>query len=191
MNNEITIKTCPIWMGYGLNANIRKIIHNPDKMLKNHIEPGMTVADIGTGMGYMTLPMAGMVGDQGKVIAVDVQEKMLSKVKEIAQRKNISNIIDAVQCKQEDLMLSKYKESIDFALMFMMVHEVSNKRKLFDDIEKAIKPGGLLMIAEPVFHVSEQNFKQTIDMALSAGFNISEQEQHINICRTIILRKPN
>ena len=188
MQKEMTEKTCPVWLGYGLNANIRKIIHNPNQMLGKFIEPGMTVADIGTGMGYMTLPMAEMVGNQGKVIAVDIQEKMLSKVKGIAQRRQLEDRIDMVLSKQENLMLENYHESIDFALMFMMVHEVRNKKQLFGDIGKALKPGGLLMISEPIFHVREENFKETIDVALSIGFEISELEQHVKICRTVILR---
>ena len=191
MKEEMTNKTCPVWMGYGLNTRIRKLIHNPNKMLGKFIDPGMTVADIGTGMGYMTLPMAEMVGAQGKVIGVDIQEKMLSKVREIALRTNVLDRIDTVKCKQDSLMLEKYSDSIDFALMFMMVHEVSDKQRLFNDIEKALKPKGLLMIAEPVVHVSEQDFNQTIDIALSTGFKVSEHEHHINICRTVILRKTN
>ena len=188
MEKEITKKTCPVWLGYGLNANIRRIIHNPNKILGKYIEPGMTVADIGTGMGYMTLPMAEMVGDQGKVIGVDIQEKMLSKVREIALRRNVAGRIDMVQCKQDGLMLTEYQKSIDFALMFMMVHEVSNKQQLFSDIKEALKPDGLLLLAEPVVHVSEQNFEDTIDIALNAGFEIPEHAPHINICRTVMLR---
>ena len=191
MQKEMTEKTCPVWLGYGLNAKIRKIIHDPKKMLGKFIEPEMTVADIGTGMGYMTLPMAEMVGNQGKVIAVDIQEKMLSKVEEIAGHRQLRDRIDIVQSKQENLMLENYQGSIDFALMFMMAHEVSNKQQLFNDIGKALKPGGLLMISEPVFHVSEENFKETIDVALGIGFEISGLEQHVNICRTVILRKLN
>ena len=191
MQEEITKKTCPVWMGYGLNANIRKIIHNPSKMLGKFIEPGMTVADIGTGMGYMTLPMAEMAGEQGKVIAVDVQETMLSKVEANATLRNLTDRIDFVQCKQESLMLGNYHKSIDFTLMFMMVHEVSNKKQLFHDIGDALKPGGLLMISEPAFHVSKENFKDTVDIALSEGFEVSGLEQHVNICRTVILRKTN
>ena len=191
MQEDITKKTCPVWLGYGLNANVRKIIHNPTKMLGKFIELGMMVADIGTGMGYMTLPMAEMVGSQGKVIAVDIQEEMLLKMNEIALHRQLSDRIDIVQSKQENLMLENYHESIDFALMFMMVHEVSNKHQLFCDVEKALKPGGLLMVAEPIFHVSEKNFKETIDIALAIGFEISEYEQHVNICRTILLRKEN
>ena len=189
MQKEMTEKTCPVWLGYGLNAKVRKIVHNPNKMLGKFIEPGMAVADIGTGMGYMTLPMAEMVGSQGKVIAVDIQKEMLSKVEEFAERRQLRDRIDIVQSKQENLMLENYQESIDFVLMFMMVHEVSNKKQLFSDIGKALKPGGLLMVSEPVFHVSKEDFSETIDVALNVGFENSGLEQHVNICRTIILRK--
>ena len=189
MNKQTNRKTCPVWLGYGLNASMRKIIHNPKKIVGKYIKPRMTVADIGTGMGYMTLPMAKMVGSQGKVVGVDIQEGMLGKVMRIAKQKRLNHRIEPVLCQQTSLMLDRYENEIDFALMFMMVHEVDNKQKLFVDINQALKPKGLLMIAEPKIHVSKKNFTETVDIALKAGFKVSGIKQKVNICRTIILEK--
>ena len=189
MSKQTNRKTCPVWLGYGLNVNIRKIIHNPTKMVGKYIKPGTIVADIGTGMGYMTLPMAKMVGVNGKVLGVDIQEGMLAKVMSIAKSQKLDDRIEPIICKQNSLMLNEYEDTIGFALMFMMVHEVSDKQKLFADISGAMKVGGLLLIAEPKVHVGQKNFDETVAIALKAGFKVSIQKQKVNICRTIILEK--
>ena len=189
MNNENTKETCPVWIGYGLKSGIRKLIHNPKKILKKFIEPNMVVADIGTGMGFMTIPMAKMVGESGEVFAIDIQEKMLLEVKKTANKNNIGTRILPIKCKQESLMLEKHNDTIDFALMFMIVHEAKNKEKLLTDIFKALKPGGLLMISEPIIHVSKKCFDNTIEIATNIGFKVSNLKQTVAICRTIILQK--
>lgn len=86
-------------------------------------------------------------------------------------------------------MLEQYHDAIDFVLMFMMVHEVNNKQQLFADIEKVLKPNGLLLIAEPVFHVSKKNFSDTINIALKTGLKLLKHKQYISICRTVIFSK--
>ena len=54
---------------------IRRIIHSPDKILGGYIEPGQTVLDLGCGSGTFTIAMARMVGEAGRVIAVDLQDE--------------------------------------------------------------------------------------------------------------------
>ena len=69
---------CPWWMGYLLANPLRRLLEEPEKLIGPFVKEGMTVVDYGCGMGFFTLPMARLVGPGGKVIAVDVQEKMPS-----------------------------------------------------------------------------------------------------------------
>jgi ubiquinone/menaquinone biosynthesis C-methylase UbiE len=69
-----------------LDNPIRRLIHKPQKILGGYIESGQTVLDIGCGPGTFSLAMAEIVGESGKVIAVDVQEEMLQIVREKAAR---------------------------------------------------------------------------------------------------------
>ena len=77
---------CPRWLGYFLLCPLRRLGQKPEKILAPFVSEGMTALDIGPGMGYFSLPMAQMVGPGGKVLCVDVQEKMLRSLGSRAAR---------------------------------------------------------------------------------------------------------
>ena len=68
---------CPAWAGYFLANRLRMLPQNPYKILAPYVKEGMTVLDFGSAMGFLSLPMAQIVGPGGKVVCVDVQPKML------------------------------------------------------------------------------------------------------------------
>jgi ubiquinone/menaquinone biosynthesis C-methylase UbiE len=71
---------CPVWVGHLLASPVRKLIDNPEKILSPYVKKGMNVLDAGCAMGFFSIPMAKMVGKNGKVISVDLQEKMISNL---------------------------------------------------------------------------------------------------------------
>ena len=115
---------CPFWVGYLLASPIRKLMQNPVKILTPYVKNNMTVLDIGSAMGFFSLPLTEMVGSNGKVICVDLQEKMLQRLKVRAQKKNLLERIETRLCNQDSLCLNGLNNKIDFALAFAMVHEV-------------------------------------------------------------------
>jgi ubiquinone/menaquinone biosynthesis C-methylase UbiE len=172
----VNCKICPWWLGYLLINPLRLLWHNPEEILKNHLTEGMQVLDIGPGMGFFTLPMAKLVGNKGRVIAIDLQEKMLNALKRRANRQGINNI-ETRNCASNTLEISDLNEKIDFALAFAMVHEVPDSQNLLNELFAAIKKGGRLLIAEPQGHVSKDAFAQTINKAERCGFtNIASPE---------------
>lgn len=86
-------RVCPHWVGCLLLNPLRRLIHNPDQILASYVTGGMTVLDIGPGMGFFTLPLARMVGPGGKVIGVDIQEGMLSALQRRAQAVHLAERI--------------------------------------------------------------------------------------------------
>ena len=70
-------RVCPSWLAFVLNNPLRKLLQNPEKILKGLVQEGQTAVDLGCGPGFFTLPLARMVGESGRVIAVDLQSKML------------------------------------------------------------------------------------------------------------------
>src|SRR5579885_2261863 len=86
---------CPWWIGYLLACPIRRYSQDPREILSPYVREGMTVLEPGPGMGFFTIPLAEMVGPSGKVIAVDLQPKMISSLKRRAARKNLLGRIDA------------------------------------------------------------------------------------------------
>ena len=79
-------RVCPWWLGYLLASPIRKILQNPGTILAPYVTPGMCVMDIGCAMGFFSLPLACMVGPRGKVICVDLQEKMIEELETRARK---------------------------------------------------------------------------------------------------------
>ncbi len=68
---------CPWWYAYTFDNPLRHLFHKPERMLAGYVKPGMTVMDIGCGMGFFSIGMARMVGEEGAVISVDLQQQML------------------------------------------------------------------------------------------------------------------
>lgn len=66
---------CRPWIGYLLASPIRRLLHNPRKILAPYVRDGMTVLEPGPGMGFFTLELARMVGPTGRVVALDMQAK--------------------------------------------------------------------------------------------------------------------
>ena len=65
-----------------LDGRVRKIIQDPKRIVKQYVKEGMKVLDIGCGPGFFSFEMAKMVGPDGKVVAADIQQEMLDKLKD-------------------------------------------------------------------------------------------------------------
>ena len=107
----------------------------------------MLVADIGCAMGFFSLPLAKMVGQNGKVICVDVQEKMIRSLEKRAQKAGLSGRIETIVCNDKSLGLDDFKEKIDFALAIGVVHEVPDSTRFFSEINEALKPAGMAVVS--------------------------------------------
>ncbi|MFV0401610.1 MAG: class I SAM-dependent methyltransferase [Oscillospiraceae bacterium] len=179
---------CPWWAGYTLNWSFRSILHSPNHILEPYLKPGMTALDIGCGMGYFTIPMAKMVGGTGRVVAADLQEKMLAGRLRNAKKPGVLQQIKPHQCKPNTLGFDEYASSVDFALAFMMVHEVPDKERLIREIYATLRDGGTLFFAEPIGHVGKAAFQQSLQAFERQGFRV-KSEPGIAICRAAVLEK--
>ena len=162
-------RICPWWVGYLLASPIRRWLQDPEKILSPYVNEGMTVLDIGPGMGFFTIPAARMVGESGKVIAVDVQEKMLRVLRKRAEKAGVGDRIVVRLCEPNSLGVS---EPIDLCLAFNVVHEVPDAGKLFSQIRGILKPAGRVLLSEPPGHVSEKEFQDTLALATAAGLKL-------------------
>ena len=164
--------TCPWWLCFTFDNPLRRIIQNPESIIHGLVREGETALDIGCGMGYFSLPLARMVGSSGKVICVDLQEKMLEAVRRKADRARLIKVMRFHQCTPDSLGLT---ENADFALAFWMVHEVRNKKEFLQEVRGSLKDGGNLLIVEPKLHVSRDAFNTTISVALAEGFKVMDR----------------
>ncbi len=109
------------------------------------LKPGMVVADIGAGTGYLSRRMATAVGSGGKVLAVDVQPEMIQMLKQLAQKAQLSQIVP-VQCSETDVGLQP--SSVDLAIMVDVYHELAYPFEVLASILRALKPGGRVVFVE-------------------------------------------
>jgi ubiquinone/menaquinone biosynthesis C-methylase UbiE len=165
-------RVCPWWIGYILVSPLRRLLQKPEEILRPYIKEGMNVLDIGCGMGYFSLPIARMVGYTGKVVCVDLQEKMIKGLIRRSDKAGLSDRIDARVCRRDSLGLTDIAGKIDFALSFALVHEVPDKERLLYEIFNTIKQNGKLLIAEPRGHISKKEFDATVSIAQRAGFEV-------------------
>ncbi|HPN36953.1 MAG TPA: methyltransferase domain-containing protein [Melioribacteraceae bacterium] len=162
---------CPVELSGSLDNKLRKIFQNPKKILNGFLREGIKVADIGCGPGFFTIEIAKIVGNNGKVYAVDLQEGMLQKVKAKIKDTELQNIVVPIKCAEDKIEIP---EEVDFMLAFFMVHEVPDKLKFFTQLKSCLKKRGKFLIVEPKhFHVSVADFEITLSYAKQAGFNIS------------------
>ena len=163
---------CPWWLAYTFDNPFRRLFHSPEAIFMPYLKKGMTVVDLGCGMGFYSIGMARMVGDAGKVISVDIQRKMLDVLQKRASKAGIGHRIQTHCATPDGIGLAHHSGRIDLALTFWMVHETPHIENFVDDIYSLVKPGGKYLLAEPKFHVSPALFQRISAAAVRAGFHI-------------------
>ncbi|MEI7616176.1 MAG: methyltransferase domain-containing protein [Actinomycetota bacterium] len=102
-------------------------------------------ADIGCGIGYFTIPAAGVVNNANNVFALDTSDQMLAEVKKRMSADDISNIV-IIKTGEYDLKLPD--ESVTFALIVNVLHEIEDKVQFMAEIKRILKPEGKIAIIE-------------------------------------------
>jgi 2-polyprenyl-3-methyl-5-hydroxy-6-metoxy-1,4-benzoquinol methylase len=150
----------------------------------------MTAVDIGCAMGFFSLPLARMVGPTGRVICVDVQQRMLSSLEKRARRKGLHPIVETRLCSQEDLGLNDLRGSFDLALAVHVAHETAYPRRFFSQTFEALRPGGRLLLIEPNGHVSNAEFDATRHMCGEVGLDEIELTR-LRRSTALLLERPS
>jgi ubiquinone/menaquinone biosynthesis C-methylase UbiE len=109
------------------------------------LSPGGTVADIGAGTGYFSLPIALEVGKEGQVLAVDIQPEMLSIIEQRMQRANITNITPILATETNPRLPAG---DVDLVLMVDAYHEFSHPFEVMSHVVNALSEGGQVILVE-------------------------------------------
>lgn len=168
--------TCPVWIGHFLLNPFRKIVENPNRIFAPFVKQGMTILEPGPGMGFFTLPLANMVGSNGKVVAIDVQQRMLDTLRRRAHAVGLEDRLDVRLSTAIDLCAKDLQEQVDFVPAIHVVHEVPDAHLFFSQVFSCLKKYGTMLMIEPRFHVSAKDFGKTVDLALSLGFEVVEDK---------------
>lgn len=158
----------------------------PGELIKlMNIQAGSQVADIGCHEGYMSYKLSKVVGDKGKVYAVDVDQSKLDKLKKSVEESATKNI-SVVRGEYDNPKLPD--NALDAVIILDTYHEMDDHDKILEHIRAALKPGGKLLLCEPIAEQrrnlkrSEQEGKHELGMNFAlddlekAGFKISFQK---------------
>jgi len=144
------------------------------------LEFGQTIADIGAGGGYFSLRFAEIVGELGKVYAVDINPEFLQFIKDIAKEKGLNNIITLLI--ENKLILPE--KSLDFVFMRNVTHHLTNRVEYFKNLKQFLEPNGRIVIIE---HKKDKKFsfhrlsghyvpKETIIQEMKEAMYLLEKE---------------
>ena len=157
-----------------LEYKIKSLITSPENILKEtNINKGDFVVDYGCGPGRYTIPIAKMVGDSGKVYAVDINPLAFDKVNDKASKENLTNIelLDA------DNINNISDNSIDVVILYDTLHDIKDMRGVIKIIARILKTNGylsfkdhtlkkdcILTMVEDVPLILDKETKETIEL---------------------------
>jgi len=124
----------------------REAALKPEKLLRDlGLSEGMTIADIGCGPGFFTIPAAKIVGEHGHALAADIQGEMLSTVRSRALEHGLSNVRIV---KTNDREIPIASGSCDYVLLAFTLHEIDHRASFLHRAARTLKPGGRMIVIE-------------------------------------------
>ena len=182
-------RVCPWWLGYFLASPIRRWISgDPSKIIAAYVRDGMIVFEPGPGMGFFTLELARRVGLSGKVVAVDVQRRMIAGLTRRAIKAGVLDRIETRLATEGSLSVSDLAQKVDFTLAFAVVHEMPSATWFFSQAAEVAKPASKLLLVEPSGHVKSEDFEAELREAQKTGFTVVDRPT-IRRSHAALLRK--
>lgn len=177
---------CGVEHAKWLDNGFRRKILNPQKQFAEYLKPGDTVIDIGCGPGAFIPDLAKLIGANGKIIAIDLQEEMLELARKKAQSIGVSDNVRFHKCRKDSLDISL---QADFILTIYMVHESPEPLALIDQVCELLKPNGYYYLSEPKIHVKKEQYLEMVERCNANGLNIVKESGLFS--RTAVFQKRN
>lgn len=168
---------------HALDHSFRRLFRRPCNIIKPYVTDGMSILDIGCGPGFFSIEMASALNKSGKIIAADVQQEMLDKIKEKIHDTPLEDKIQLHLCNEDSIGLN---EKVDLILAFYRIHETSNQKQLFTELKSLLNTNGKILIVEPKVYISEKKFEEMREVIEEVGLKIIDNPK-ILFSRTMLL----
>ncbi len=165
-------RVCSVEKAGSLEHWLRRVLQNPKGIARKYALPGMRVLDFGCGSGIFSIEMAKAVGPNGKVVAADLQQAMLDWLR---RKIKGTGLDERIVLHRTTAKTSGLKEKFDFVLAFYVAHETPDLKAFLKEMRSLLKGGGRLLVVEPSFHVSREDFKEMFGLAQCIGLKAVEQ----------------
>lgn len=122
---------------------------HPEKLVQQlGLVPGMTIADIGSGIGFFTLPIARHVGASGYVYAIDIHENIIKRLNNDAREQGLENITGIVADAEVLKGIPLYNESIDTVLLINTLFQTKKHKTVLLESLRILKPLGQVVVID-------------------------------------------
>lgn len=166
--------TCPWLMQYFFISPLRRLLEPPGKLVGPFVRPGMTVVEPGCGFGFVSLELARLVGEEGKVISVDLEPRAVERLEERARKAGLARRMEVRSCEPRDLGLEDYEGRVDLIAVIHTLHELEDLPGFLAQAAALLKPSGRLLVVEPKGHVKPASFQAEMECCKLAGFDVLE-----------------
>jgi ubiquinone/menaquinone biosynthesis C-methylase UbiE len=163
----------PEFLAGAIDNPLRRRIQPPDETAARHgIQPGMRVLEVGPGNGRYTLATARQVGESGQVVTVDIEPKMIERVRARAEAEGVAN----VDARVADVYNLPFDEgSFDAAYMIAVIGEIPDPDRAMQEFQRVLKPGGTLAFSELLMDPDYPRASTLVRKASAAGFRLREK----------------
>ena len=181
---------CPWLVQYLLASPLRRLHEPPEKLVGPFAKSGMTVVEPGCGFGFVSLELARLVGEEGKVISVDVEPRAVERLYERARKSGLDGRMELRSCEPRDLGLADYEGRVDLIAVIHTLHELEDLPGFLAQAAALLKPSGRLLVVEPKGHVKPASFQAELECCKLAGFSVMETPEMGNGRMAAVLIPP-
>lgn len=150
----------------------RKLQPPYETAIRHGLEPGMVVLEVGPGSGTYTVGAARRVGEQGKIVTVDIEPKMIERVRRRAEVEGIENI----EARVADVYDLPFEDgTFDAVYMIAVIGEIPDPNRAIAEFYRVLAPTGTLIFSEILTDPDYPLAKTLVDKASSAGFRLTSR----------------
>ena len=163
----------PQFLANLIDNPLRRKIQPPGKMpIRHGIHPGMTVLEVGPGNGRYTVEAAGRVGNRGKLVTIDIEPKMIERVRQRALAEGLTNL----EAKVADVYNLPFEdEMFDAIYMITVISEIPEPVRAMKEFYRVLAPSGTLAFSELLTDPDYPLAQTLIRQAGEASFRLKEK----------------
>ena len=170
-------RACP-YAGRWILDNLPRRVIQPVRSTVDsfHVAEGQTVLELGPGSGYFSVEVARRVGQEGRLVCVDIQPKMIEALRRRLLREGVANVMPMVG---NALALPLADRSVDRAFLVTVLGEVPDRPRTLAELRRVLKLGGILSVTETLPDPDYQFPDVVRDLCLASGFRLVEHRRRL------------